>query len=183
MTDKRSSTLKIEGRPILMDVHPEDSGKIWLHEEIMVPLTEMNRDALLFQVNQTVNNRPESRINPALAAKPEIKKISKDKKMVDDHVTPGSGALPYVPASLPLCVSSFNLEKELQQGLIMGILLISKVGVRKKKTTQGSFQAFRLDFLNWDHKNLIAKIAKMINCQETVAISQKKNVLRKHIYK
>jgi hypothetical protein len=149
----------------------------------MVPLTEMNRDAVFFQVNQTVDNRHESRINPLLAAKPEIKKISKDKEVVDDHVTPGKGALPCVPASLPLCVSSFNLEKELQQVLIMGIPLIHKVGIRKKNTTQRSFRIFRLDFLNWDHESLIAKIAKMINCQETVPISQKKNMIKRHIYK
>lgn len=65
----------------------------------------------------------------------------------------------------------------------MGILFISKVGVCKKKTTQGSFRVFGFDFLNWNHKTLIAKIAKMINYQETVPISQKENVIRKRIYK
>ncbi len=47
----------------------------------------------------------------------------------------------------------------------MGILFIYQVGIREKKTTQGSFQVFGLDFLNWDHENLIAKIYPMINLQ------------------
>jgi hypothetical protein len=167
MTDKDSSPLTIEGRPILMDGHAENTGKIRFHEEIMVSLTEMNRDTLFFQLNQTVDNGPESRINSVLAAKPEIKEIPEDKEMVDAHAPPGWGAALFATVSLPQRrFSSVNLKEESQQGLIMGVLLVSEVGIGKKNTTQGSFRALGCDFMNWDHENHIAKIAKMINLQE-----------------
>jgi hypothetical protein len=167
MTDEHSSSLTIEVRPILMDIHAENAGKIWFQEEIVISLTEMDRDTFFFQLNQTVNDGPERRIDPFLAAKPEIKKIPEDKEVVNAHSTPwredvlfGSGLL-----SLPK-VRSINPGKEFYQGLILGIFLISKVGVRKKKATPRGFWACGFGFLNRNHENHIAKITKMINLQE-----------------